>query len=228
MGVCSLGRVRLTKEIVEDIVKSDLALSKLAEKYGIDRTYASRIRLGKVKFWLPIIEEIKKAQEQEKLLRSTPLTEREELVYLAGILDGEGAISIASRPPKTVTGGRLYTPYISITNSSPLPLDLLIKHFGGSLTTPHLKQGGGLVRSTLVTSTWTVSNKKAYIFAKVMVHLAKIKKPQLEVVIEYYETLVNSTPGKYSSREAKELRQIKTDNLKLKLLEARRSVTFNK
>ena len=122
-----------------------------------------------------------------------------ELCYLAALIDGEGAVEIHKRD--------LY-PLICIGMRSLLPYELCERH-GGVITKTY--------RKNVPFYTWNIYNKRIQLLLtglveKIMPH-SKIKKRQLELVLEAIEIRSSKSPGwkEEMRRIKKEIAQLKSN-----------------
>lgn len=97
--------------------------------------------------------------------------------YIAGILDGEGCISIA----KNGESSGWITIHVAMT-ARIIP-DLLYARYGGSLSTSNGNPG---VHKDL--TTWMIASRKAEVVLKEVLEFLVVKKEQAEVALDFQST----------------------------------------
>lgn len=112
---------------------------------------------------------------------------KEIYAYLAGLIDGEGTVTILPIQPER---GH-YTPLVIISNTDKDLINWLKKEFGGVIkkntSTTNLKMRKELFH-------WILRTRKAYELLKKCYTFLKVKKRQAEVILEFYDTIrPNST-----------------------------------
>lgn len=120
-----------------------------------------------------------------------------DAAYLAGILDGEGSISISCCTRR----GRLKTEItVGIANNCGPLLDWIAEVTGV----------GGLYRAKrghLHRSAWNLAGFQASVFLKQLIPYLRIKKEQAALAVQFCETKSNRRQGKYRlSNEVMSLR----------------------
>ena len=100
------------------------------------------------------------------------------LAYAAGILDGEGCVSISKAP----SGGK-FRMRVSIGNNDPRMLLFLQEHFGGSIN--KFYSGNDVNRPGYM---WGVSGSHAGVFLRLIYPYVRCKREQIEVVLDYLST----------------------------------------
>lgn len=103
-----------------------------------------------------------------------------ELAYAAGFLDGEGCVAITKR--KRGKSAIEYALRVTIGNTDYATLEWYAQKFGGRV-------GNERAGVNKPLKYWTVSNKQAYEFLKVVFPYLKGKAPQADVAIRATEAL---------------------------------------
>lgn len=101
-----------------------------------------------------------------------------DLAYVAGIIDGEGWISIKNRQIKN--GNRNYALKVGLGNTNEWLVNWLKFSFGGSVC----------IKKKWLTNqkqqwVWDLSTKQASEFLKMILPYLKLKKPQAELAIKF-------------------------------------------
>ena len=110
-----------------------------------------------------------------------------EKAYLAGIIDGEGTVTLSRRKPNQTP-----SPNVSVSNSN-LPMLRWIKNnVGGCISTKKRYQSHH--RQTYV---WALSYDKALSLLRKIEKYLIIKKPQAKLILEEYKASTIRT-GKYT------------------------------
>jgi hypothetical protein len=99
-----------------------------------------------------------------------------DLGYLAGIIDGEGCISLATR------GAKYITPTVQVTNTDKRLVLWLADHCGGAIYGPH--HDGRPTRKP--TWLWTVAGQKARTVIEAVRTLLILKREQADLVLAAY------------------------------------------
>ncbi len=113
-----------------------------------------------------------------------------DLAYLAGILDGEGKISIVTNNSGKYRNGKRRKRMqllVFITNSNEWLINWVFFNFGGTIYKPKKKQS--FYKQIYV---WQISSAKALGFLKLILPYLKIKKPQAELAIKFQEKKSNN------------------------------------
>lgn len=103
------------------------------------------------------------------------------LAYVAGIIDGEGYISLKSNG-KYSDGKKRYAIVIKVTNTDQELINFLYLTFGGH--TFHVTPRNPRHNESWI---WEACSLKAYNVIKVILPYLRIKKPQAQLAIEYQE-----------------------------------------
>jgi len=123
------------------------------------------------------------------------LERKTQLAYAAGIIDGEGSISLGIKKAKPNTmSNDSWTPRISVKMNNGLPLDLLYGLFGGSVrpVSPKYWDQDGKFYGFV----WEISCEKAMKACKLMLPFLKVKLPQAQLLIRY-QTRIEIGKKKY-------------------------------
>lgn len=97
-------------------------------------------------------------EDNNKLERETkkvPSNEKEKLAYLAGLIDGEGTITLLPTYPDR----GIYATYLIISNSDDNLINWLTKNFGGVVK--EVNQKNSKIRPTKKCFNWILRTKKA-------------------------------------------------------------------
>jgi len=114
-----------------------------------------------------------------------------DLAYMAGIVDGEGYISLARRNSKRNKNGIRYDIQIGVTNTNKWLLETFRFTFGGSIS----KKKKGYEKSLPSSQdcfNWQASNQQALITVKALLPYLRLKRPQAELAITFCGTLSTS------------------------------------
>lgn len=137
------------------------------------------------------------------------MTKREKLAYVAGIIDGEGCISIHSGPDN-----RNWTIRLTVDMQSKRIIDNLVGVFGGRCN-PVTKE-----TAKFVIYYWYLSGKKAYEALKKMKPYLVEKQAQADMAIKFHLHQKNYGMRDLTEQEIKErerykirLRELKTQFL---------------
>ncbi len=131
-----------------------------------------------------LFEEIKKLKKIYPMsLPSYNFTGDERLDYLAGLIDGEGTVTIAKSKHINSFNNKkiIFTPQIIITNTDKRLMEFLKKEFGGFIIE---KKREGKWRTIYQ---WHMQGLKEDFFKKLNGRLI-IKQPQLSLILEYIES----------------------------------------
>ena len=112
------------------------------------------------------------------------MTKEEKLAYLAGIIDGEGTITIFHYK-------RLNRYYLTVEvyNNSKELIDWLINNFGGDSRPIH--SASRLIQTNWkITYVWRISNNETLNFLKAVYPYLLVKKEQCEIAIKFKETFL--------------------------------------
>lgn len=101
----------------------------------------------------------------------------ESLIYMAGIIDGEGTITINGWKWRTCAG----VPRIEVTNTDERLTDWLEKTFGGHVTP---NDDGNLNHKKRYI--WYLNGKQTVILCQILIPYLKLKKEQSILVAEFY------------------------------------------
>lgn len=107
---------------------------------------------------------------------------RTDLAYTAGIIDGEGCISIYHFKSKTSSRGYALVLEVSVTNTNEWLIHWLHFTFGGNVGPMKSKRPRS--RDAFY---WRLLSKKAAEFLDLIMPYLKIKKPQAEIGIKFQE-----------------------------------------
>jgi len=103
------------------------------------------------------------------------------LAYLAGVLDGEGHITVLRSKNAACANGIQYRPYINITNTSKALMDWILENFGGSVKTVTKRDG-----NRKPVSYWYMTGRNAAsLIGQVLPYLV-VKHRQAVLLLEFY------------------------------------------
>lgn len=103
----------------------------------------------------------------------------EQVAYLAGLIDGDGCISLYKRKDAKAARGTTYTPYMTITAKNISFLEYLKEMYGGSINLATAKSGfNGLGCKSLRFS----SNECRYLLPLLIPHLV-LKKSEAYILL---------------------------------------------
>ena len=111
-----------------------------------------------------------------------------ELAYLAGLLDGEGTISLTSKLRKY--GYRYFQPRICITNTKIEMLNFCKDKFGGLI---YISAKANSVENRRTAYRWSLSGDKACLLLASILPFLTIKKQQAQLVLVFQGTGIKNT-----------------------------------
>lgn len=115
------------------------------------------------------------------------------LAYLAGIVDGEGSISIGSYAVTTI-GTPQFTTYLSVSNTNKDMIDWLSNNFG---TKPILYTTKQLAKNCrLPVWRWQITGDKLLHICELILPYVVAKRRQVEIMIEMRKTFKERTYAK--------------------------------
>ena len=122
---------------------------------------------------------------------------RTDLAYLAGILDGEGSISIHKHKDKSSHLGYCYQLVINVANTNEWLINWIHLSFGGwiykkRMISRHYKQ----------VYLWSASSLQAKTLLELVLPYLRIKKPQAEIALQFQSKKQHNSGGKTKSSEA--------------------------
>ena len=113
-----------------------------------------------------------------------------KLSYIAGIIDGEGCLSIHKTKHKNRKGfGLSYQIVVSVEMCSKKIINILFNEFGGSMGT-RIRD-----KKWKRTYSWRISSNKAKEFLIMILPYLIEKKPQAELLIECQENVISVWKG---------------------------------
>lgn len=115
-----------------------------------------------------------------------------EWAYFAGIIDGEGSLTIGSYA-QTAKGTPTFNSALGISNTEEALIDWVVARFGGAKMTYTRSQTPKNARRTVYR--WQVTGHKLLAICQAVLPYSVIKKRQLEIMIEFQKS--------YSLREYK-------------------------
>lgn len=112
-----------------------------------------------------------------------------DLSYLAGIIDGEGTIGITELKPRYKPGDRKqrrkstsHKPYVAVVMCDETIPTWIKGNFGG-----YLYNYPGRKATHKSTWRWCMNNRPAAEFCSIVRPYLKLKKPQADLVVQFYE-----------------------------------------
>lgn len=112
-----------------------------------------------------------------------------DLYYAAGILDGEGCISINKySPPKPSLSPR-YTPLVFVGNTQRPLVEWFLRRFGGTIQT---RPGNARHRDCFI---WVLPGPRSRAFVGMLRPYLMLKGAQADVLLDYYAHLVSFKGG---------------------------------
>jgi hypothetical protein len=111
------------------------------------------------------------------------------LAYTAGIVDGEGCISI-NRNKGSKKHKYTFRLYVIVTNTNPWLCQFLKMQFGGSIYEVRANRD----RRHALCYNWTLATEAASKFLELILPYLTIKKPQAELAIKYQHSKININP----------------------------------
>ncbi len=126
-----------------------------------------------------------------------------DLAYLAGIIDGEGSVSIHSTLARRKF--QVYVAQVIVVNSNVPLIDWLHSNFGGMVhVKPSSKTGFTGKRQCY---TWTVTGYTLDKLLPLVLPYMVVKKQQVDAVIEFRGTFGNALRGRDLPDAVKQLRE---------------------
>lgn len=131
--------------------------------------------------------------------------DRDDLIYLAGLFDGEGYIGIAKN--SRAKTGPSYMLQIALTMTDPYAPSLLHQTFGGSL---YLTKRSIVNPKHADAWSWFCASVKAAEALRQLHPFIRIKKPQADLALEYQAVVgrVRPQPG-FASKQPEEVRALR-------------------
>ena len=105
------------------------------------------------------------------------------LEYIAGLIDGEGCITIHTRNDRAVSVEHYPVVCLTLGKAKNIVTELK-ERFGGSVRVAYKFHKNG---KTSIVDVWKISSRKAYAFLKQILPYLQIKRRQAELVIEFYD-----------------------------------------
>ncbi len=130
-----------------------------------------------------------------------------EQAYLAGLIDGEGHISLTTTKAKW--GTRTYTLVVGISNNHRETLEGIAQEWDGSLTALRMRRDGWKAASSVV---W--SPRRAEMVLREVYPFLRIKRAQCEVALAYLATL---NPPEHRTAPVSDAVMAERDRLKAEL-----------
>lgn len=110
------------------------------------------------------------------------MTEGEKLAYLAGLVDGEGTITITKQKNNKRKRTMGYRVRLTVGSTDRLVLEWCKENFGGTIQT---SMNGGMHHKQLYQ--WVLGMEKAVWLLRKMKQYLIIKPAQAELVLDFYE-----------------------------------------
>ena len=119
------------------------------------------------------------------------MTNKEKLIYLAGLIDGEGWIGISIQKPRNITGNPVYLPNITIKMTDRKPLEIASSILGKKVYTHKTLPSG------LTPYSWRLINAPFVIPAlEKLLPFLITKKKVAKVVLKYCYRIKGTRPAK--------------------------------
>ena len=115
------------------------------------------------------------------------LNRREKLIYLAGIIDGEGSIIIWSNVGPNKTRGK-YNLKVYVSSTDKILIDWIQENFGGHTYTNNAPSRKQHWKTSYL---WVIDRPKTLEFLKEIHPFLIIKKERCEIAIKFRETFEN-------------------------------------
>ena len=136
----------------------------------------------------------------------------EDVVWAAGIFDGEGCASIKKLSRKTVSGFPAYTLELSVGVRRDRPLDMFTKAFGGSVGKYRAKD------ATQASHRWVVTGTNALHFLHRVLPFLRWKTEEAEVAVRFQEYVEHKKrtcgQGSMATPEENEIKRIAYEALR--------------
>jgi len=110
-----------------------------------------------------------------------------DLAYMAGVIDGEGNITLAKRNNGKYKAGVRYDIQIGVTNTNKWLLESFRFAFGGSIRKK--RKGFKSLPSSQDCFDWSVTNQQAFTAIKALLPYLQLKRPQAELAITFCGTI---------------------------------------
>ena len=133
--------------------------------------------------------------------------DRDKIIYLAGIVDGEGSVQIEIQSMNAVRKMHYYSIRLLVINTSKELMDWLYSNFGGKITARKL------IPNKRQCYKWNICSYNAANILKECLPYMIIKKRNAEVLIEFMQTKPEGTWN--VTEEIQSHRKILYDRLKL-------------
>ena len=109
---------------------------------------------------------------------------REDCIYAAGFIDGEGCIAV--QRPSQRRGPASFRAYVEVAQVDPAPLEFLAARWGGGIYTfdrSHERYGG----NARPIHSWRIASRVAVKFLRDIAPFAIVKRTQIANVLGLYE-----------------------------------------
>ena len=123
--------------------------------------------------------------DEKETKEAASIDEKEKLAYLAGLIDGEGTITLLPTYPDR----GIYATYLIVSNSDENLMNWLVKNFGGVIKELKSRKEG-----SKPVFNWILRTKKAAELIEKCYPYLIVKKLQAEVIFEYRKTLCKPHP----------------------------------
>ena len=119
------------------------------------------------------------------------MTNKEKIIYLAGLIDGEAWIGIAIHQPRNKSGNPVYVPNLTIKMTDKKPLDLASSVFGKKVYTHALLPSG------LTPYSWRLVNAPSCIPAlEALLPFLITKKKVAKILLKYCYRIKGTRPAR--------------------------------
>lgn len=100
--------------------------------------------------------------------------------YLAGLIDGEGCVTL-----KWMPSSRAFAVWLDVSNTQREVLDLAAAQCGGGVY-----KKGKVIGNRKPCYRWVITGKHAVAVLKAVHRYSIIKKPQIEAILEYWKSFI--------------------------------------
>lgn len=141
-------------------------------------------------------------------------TKERLLAYAAGIIDGEGSISLKHQSPRPANRSinESWVSKLTVKMNDLEALNLLSSLFGGNIKMVHDKTK--IEKGLFPGYSWDLTSKKATKALKKILPFLRIKKEQAEIVLRYQSRIDHAKHGQKLSDHEIEIRQKIANRLK--------------
>lgn len=131
---------------------------------------------------------------------------KEQLIYMAGMFDGEGSVNIEVQAPRENRKYHYYSLRMIVINTNKDLMEWLVKTFGGKYSERKKIEGRKLCYR------WAKCSREAAEILQACLPYMIVKKPQAEIFVEFMHTMGKN--GWYVSEETRTHRQSLYDKMR--------------